>query len=325
MAHELTLNSISNKHEMAFAGDRSDIWHGLGQELTKDSSIETWQKEAGMDWQIESSEAKFVDMFGNPQVFEGKQVLFRSDTQEPLSVVSDRYKAVQPKEVLEFFRSLVSDSGMSLSTAGTLFGGKRFWALADTNNKVVLNGNDAIGGYLLLSTSCDGSMATTAKFTSTRVVCNNTLSIAMGGDNSAAVRASHHSTFKPNSIKSQLGLFESSWDKFSRQMVEMSKIKVSSKDSYSDILALVSNDPADPTNAEVKTANHIHNLYLGGAMGSDSAGQTAYGLLNAFTEYYDHHLGRNASNKLNSALWGYGAKSKDQAFEYLLNTYEVAA
>lgn len=321
MAHELTMTN--GKAEMAFVGDRSEIWHGLGQELTRGASIETWQREAGMEWEINSSDLTFHDVGLNEHIFTGKKVLYRSDNTKGLSVVSSKYKPVQPKEVLEFFRSLVSDAGMELSTAGTLFDGRKFWALADTKQNVKVNGKDLINGYLLLSTSCDGSMATAAQFTSVRVVCNNTLSVAVGDNKKSRVATSHRSTFNPNNVKSELGLYESSWDKFSRTMQNMANTKLSMKDAYDDILEFVAKDAADPNNAEVRTANEIHSLYMGGAMGADMAGKTVYGLLNAMTEYYDWHVGRNASNRLNSSFWGQANKRKNEVMNYLVETYEI--
>lgn len=328
MAHEIThTNGVA---EMAFVGDRSEIWHGLGQQLTPGSSIETWQREAGMNWDIGSSKLYFedeskTDAANEIHEFEGKQVLFRSDTKEPLSVVGSRYKIVQPKEVLEFFRSLVSDAGMELSTAGTLFGGKKFWALADTKQKINLNGgSDVIKGFLLLSTSCDGTLSTSAQFTSVRVVCNNTLTVALDSNSKQRVSTSHSTTFNPNKVKSKLGLYESAWDKFSKQMDEMTQVKVSVKDAYNDILELIADNSSDPSPAEIRTTNEIHNLYLGAGMGSDLAGKTSFGVLNALTEYWDHHVGRIPSNQLNSSFWGHAAKQKQAAFDYLTKQYDIA-
>lgn len=326
MAHEITIRA-NGMAEMAFAGNRSEIWHGLGQELTEGSSIETWQREAGMDWDINTSPMMYHDQNEDPQIFEGKQVLYRSDTLAPLSVVGDRYKVVQPKAILEFFRSLTEDAGFVLSTAGTLFDGKRFWALADTKQKVVLNGgHDLIGGYLLLSSSCDGTLATSAQFTSVRVVCNNTLGFALQGEGSKQRISTRHATeFKPNEVKKKLGLYEDSWDVFARDMEAMTKVKVSLKDSYRAILELVSPCPDDPNTADIRTVNEIHNLYLGAGMGADMAGKTAFGLLNAMTEYYDHHVGRIASNRLNSSFWGSGAKNKTKAYDYIMDKFGIAA
>lgn len=73
--------------------------------------------------------------------------------------MTDRYKVHQPAEVLEFFNTLVQSAGFTLEVAGAIKGGKRIWALANVNKAVVLH-DDAVRGYLLLSTSFDGTAAT---------------------------------------------------------------------------------------------------------------------------------------------------------------------
>lgn len=104
-------------------------------------------------------------------------VLVRSDTDEALSIVSGNYEVVQPKEVLEFYRELVSLYGYTLETAGALNGGRKVWALSKTgrSSRVGEDGKDKLAAYLLLATSCDKTLATTIAFTSIRVVCKNTL------------------------------------------------------------------------------------------------------------------------------------------------------
>ena len=179
MAHEL-----ATANDMAFIGDTP--WHGLGNKLPPNQPIEVWQKSAGMDFEIKQTEVLFnsasgdgsnmLNLRSNPDA----TVLYRSDNHEPLSVVSKRYKVVQPKDVLGFYRDLVSVGGFQLETAGVLRGGKKLWALAKTGQETMLAGGDKVKAYLLLATSCDGSLATTAQFTSIRVVCNNTLQMAVG-------------------------------------------------------------------------------------------------------------------------------------------------
>ena len=114
-------------------------------------------------------------------------MLYRSDTKAPLSVVSQRYHTVQPRDVLEFYRDLTEVSGYELETAGVLKGGRKFWALARTGQGAALKDNDQVNGYLLLATSCDGTLATTATPTTIRVVCNNTLTIALDSVYSSVV------------------------------------------------------------------------------------------------------------------------------------------
>ena len=181
--------------EMAFVGEKA--WHGLGQELPEGADIETWKTAAGMDWKIQRSKVRyFADREGYQQLeMPGQNVLFRSDSKAPLGIVSKDYKVVQPGEVLEFFRDLTQASGYTLNTAGTLFDGKRFWALAKVGEDAAVVGEDMVGGYLLLSTSCDGAMATTAKFTTIRVVCNNTLSMALRAKDRKTVTISHRTKF----------------------------------------------------------------------------------------------------------------------------------
>jgi phage/plasmid-like protein (TIGR03299 family) len=99
-------------------------WHGLGNQLTARQPIEVWAKQAGMDWQIRETPVCFMTAHaGSPGVIESfpeNKVLFRSDTNEPLSVVSQRFKVVQPNEILEFYRDLTEVSGFELETAGVL-------------------------------------------------------------------------------------------------------------------------------------------------------------------------------------------------------------
>lgn len=324
MSHELTARE-NGTYEFAFAGSRSEIWHGLGQELTAGAGLDVWRKEAGMDWNINTSDLTFTDD-GTVHNYDSKRVLYRSDSKKPLAIVGSGYKVVQPNEVMEFFRSLVEDAGMTLSAAGTIYGGRKFWATADTGNSVLLNNRkDLMNGYILLATSCDGTMATTATFTSCRTVCNNTLNIALSGasDSKTRVTSSHRSVFKPNDIKGKLGLFESSWDKFAKTMEAMTKIKLTPKDAYSCIMQIVCDDASDPTATELKIVNTVEDLYKGGGMGADLAGKTAYGLLNAVTEFYDYNVGRVPSNKLNSSFWGQASKSKTAALEFLTNRYDI--
>lgn len=178
---------------MAYVGETP--WHNLGQQLEPKQPIEVWAREAGMDWTIRSSpvrymasdaegQSEFSTLMGDFMEFPEQHVLYRSDTKAPLSVVSGRYQVVQPREVLEFYRDLTEVSGYELETAGVLKAGKKFWALARTGKESTLKGNDVVKGYLLLATSCDGSLATTATPTTVRVVCNNTLSIALQASSS---------------------------------------------------------------------------------------------------------------------------------------------
>lgn len=146
--------------QMAYVG--ATPWHGLGSRLSEKQPLEIWQREAGMDWKIQESPVHFkadsTGPLGTIHSFPEQKVLYRSDTKAPLSVVSNRYQIVQPREVLEFYRDLTEASGYELETARVLKGGRKFWALARTGQTAELKGHDQVNGYLLLATSCDGTL-----------------------------------------------------------------------------------------------------------------------------------------------------------------------
>ena len=111
MAHQITIRE-NGFAEMAFVGDTP--WHGLGQALEREATIETWCEAAGMDWTIEKTPAVYMPEGGFTCRIPDRYVQYRSDTRAPLSVVSERYKPVQPKEILEFFRDLMDESGFPI-------------------------------------------------------------------------------------------------------------------------------------------------------------------------------------------------------------------
>ncbi|RBB37558.1 hypothetical protein DPV79_21430 [Burkholderia reimsis] len=309
---------------MAFTGE--EPWHGLGNELAPKQPLEVWQKAAGMDWSIEEAEVRFVaagnKSLGSIHAFPEQKVLYRSDTKAALSVVSARYQVVQPAEILEFYRDLTDYSGFELETAGVLREGRKLWALAKTGQSATLKGRDTVNGYLLLATACDGSLATTAQFCSVRVVCNNTLSIALG-EGTGAVKVPHRSQFDAAAVKRQLGICISSWDAFMVRMKALSECKVSDA-AAEKFLRRVLTYPAtngaerDAIAVNERAIKAVGQLYAGRGMGSDlaSASGTAWGLLNAATEYADHHRRARSDDHRRDASWfGAGATLKARAWE----------
>lgn len=305
---------------MAYAGERP--WHGLGNKLAPRQPIEEWKKNAGMDWSIEASEVRYIS--GNNHVgvinaFPEQKVLYRSDTKAPLAVVSKRFQVVQPGEILEFYRDLTTHNGFELETAGVLREGRRFWALAKTGQSTTLKGRDRVDGYLLLATACDGTLATTAQFTSVRVVCNNTLSIALGNA-SGAIKVPHRSQFDPDAVKRQLGITASSWDGFVARMKALVERPVD-PDSVEGLLrrVLTYTGPANKHAVVNEQAlSSVRALYEGGGRGAQMASSrgTAWGLLNSVTEYVDHHRrARSDDHRLDAAWFGQGAQIKQRAWD----------
>lgn len=305
---------------MAYTGDRP--WHGLGNPLAPQQPIEVWKKQAGMDWQIDDAEVRYVTGSNNIGVinsFPERKVLYRSDTKAPLSVVSKRFQVVQPGEILEFYRDLTACNGFELETAGVLREGRKFWALARTGQSASLKGRDKVDGYLLLATACDGTLATTAQFTSVRVVCNNTLAIALGNA-SSAIKVPHRSQFDPDAVKRQLGITVSAWDGFVTRVKSLVERPVD-PDSVEALLRRVLTYQAQDNKATVvneQALTAVRSLYEGGGRGALMASSrgTAWGLLNSVTEYVDHHRRARSDDHRRDAAWfGQGAQLKQRAWD----------
>lgn len=328
MAHELNINE-QGKASFAYTGDAA--WHGLGQQLTPNSPIPVWIEEAGFNFDIEESPVQALANFKDKNnaaspiiTFPEKKLLYRSDTLAPLSVVGQKYKVVQPREVLEFYEDLVAQGGFQLETAGVLFGGKRYFALAKVAAEQEVVKGDKIKGYLLLSTSVDGS-ATSAQFTSVRVVCNNTLQFALRDHNEQEqprIRVPHSATFDPKLVKTQLGLAQSSFDLFMTDMRRLAARPLSNNESIGFLTQLFGNPQlalADQDATAARLMKEVHALYQHSSLGNAIAGKTAWGMLNAVTEYTDHHTGHKTDDaRIDSAWFGTNANLKNEALNQLL-------
>lgn len=315
--------------QMAYVGQTP--WHGLGNCLSPRQPLEVWAQQAGMNWQIKESPVHFMTEalggLASIHSFPEQKVLYRSDSKAALSVVSQRYQIVQPSEVLEFYRDLTEYSGYELETAGVLKGGRKFWALAKTGQSMTLKDNDLVNGYLLLATSCDGTLATTATPTTIRVVCNNTLTIALNGE-ARSIKVPHSTRFEPQVVKQQLGIAVSQWDEFMYRMRKLAERKMKSREAinyFEHVLCDAQSVNTDNTDSAApnneRALKKVQSLYNGGGRGAklDSAKGTAWGLLNAITEYVDHEKrARSTEHRLDSAWFGQGAAIKQRALDAAL-------
>lgn len=312
MAHELTTHA-DGRVEFAYLQADGLPWHGLGQAMADGASIDEWRAAAGMDWKINRGIVRFnVDRDGTQLAMPEQHVLFRNDTQAPLGVVSKRYEVVQPAEVLEFFRGIAGAAGLEMSAAGTVFGGKRFWATAKIGEASPLGLQDKVGGYILISTSADGSLSTEVRRTTVRVVCNNTLQMARAEQ--ASVKLTHRSVFDPSAVREFMGLNETAWDQFKADMVRMANTPVANDTAERVLLELFKT----PETAGYKK---VLDLFNGAGIGSqlDGSAGTAWGLLNSVTEYADRHVRATSdANRFVSSQWGPGAQLKAQALNILL-------
>lgn len=334
MAHELTTRT-DGMTEMAYVGELP--WHGLGQQLVEGTTVEDWIKAAGMDWTIRRTPVMYHSDRAKTVLVEDddQRVLFRSDNGYRLGIVSDNYEIVQPFEVLEFFRDLVAGHNYSIHTAGTLFGGRRFWALAKmaeaTVGKLRKAGMDKVGGYLLFYTGADGSVASEIRETTVRVVCNNTVQMALGETGHEVIRVTHRNRFNTNKIHHQLDDARNHFMSWIDAANQLASVKISSAAAEDFVMRLLRPESAleeveDDATAQRKPRGFdtIMDLFGGAGMGSDmpSARDTAWGAVNAVSEYIDHHAtSKTPSHALDRSLFGSGAKLKMDAFELAIDTW----
>jgi phage/plasmid-like protein (TIGR03299 family) len=316
MAHQISFNN-----GVAQYASTQREWHGLGQMMQAGASVEDWQKAAGMDYQIKRGLVRYATERLDPnapvhnlKTIDDKIVLFRSDTGAAMGVVSDSYKVVQPAAVLEFFREWADKGGVTIESAGVLFGGKRYFATAKLADAVSVDGGkDRIVPYALLSTSADGSLATECRWTTVRTVCNNTLSIALKGK--SAFKVSHRSVFNPDDARSAVEAANEEFSAFMETARTLANVKMEQDIAEAMTIKLLMKS-SEEVARESAAFERIMGLFNGAGKGSnfETAHDTAWGWLNAVTEYADHHVrARTDENRQASALWGAGDALKQKA------------
>lgn len=305
---------------IAFTGETP--WHGLGEKINPDAPLEEWLRCARLEWTVEQSPVEWAvgdTMMQAPN----RHVLYRSDTKHLLNVVSDKYNVVQPAEILEFYRDLVEGSMFTMETAGALKDGGKVWALAKAARPIRVRGNDIVNPYLLLATSTDGTLSTTGKFTSVRVVCNNTLTLAYGGSRDGEVRVPHHSVFDAKKMKEQLGVIEAVSEEFEAKANKLAGLKLKKDDAIRFFVDLFCEDDETEVDLAKPTQTKVGQLFYlyRNSPGHDlpSADGTAWGAVNAVTRFVDYATqSKSQDNRLNSAWFGVGNKLKSRALDAAL-------
>ena len=183
----------ANVQTMAYYGE--EPWHGLGKRVPKGITAERMIREAGLDWNVELRPARGSKEINRKKEYSRYEVvrLPRPDTNEPevlLGVVGRRYKLLQNTEAFQFFDPIVGQDKAYFETAGALGEGERIWIMARMPEIMEIVRGDECMKYLLLSNTHTGDGSVIVKFTSVRVVCQNTLMLAME-DGQKAYRVRH--------------------------------------------------------------------------------------------------------------------------------------
>jgi len=316
MAHEIDLST--GKPAIAYVDE--EPWHGLGEKLPAGQPIETWFTAARLDWQLNRLPVQYL-VDGKVRTMDDRFVLVRSDTHGALSVVSSDYQIVQPREVLEFYRELMELYGYTLETAGALNGGRKVWALARTGKSDTADngGKDKLAAYVLLATSCDKTLATTAAFTSVRVVCQNTLFFAtedIKKKRRPQVKVPHNLRFDADLVKLELGLMDKAWFGFIEKVHKMAgfQMKPDKASSFFEDLLLQKDDKV--LSKKARREHEAIKALFESAPGQDlmSAKGTLWGAVNAVSYYTDHVRSGSPGDRLDSAWFGAGFALKEKAW-----------
>lgn len=314
MAHHL--DQSTGGAAMAYVGDVP--WHGLGERLPEGQPIEAWIRAARLDWLLERVPVQYL-VNGALRTMSDRFVLVRSDTGEGLSVVAAGYNPVHPPEVLKFYKTLIERYGYTLETAGALDGGRKVWALARTGISAKVGERDDLAAYVLLATSCDKSLATTATFTSVRVVCQNTLSFAftdLHQNRRRHVKVTHSRRFVPEEVYAEMGMLNKAWETYIASVQRMARQSMNTADAMSFYEELLKPNNDKPLSQSALRDQLTLMTLFKSAPGQDleTSKETLWGAVNAVTYYVDHQRKGKAGERLNSAWFGTGDQLKDKAW-----------
>lgn len=322
------IDMSNGRANMAYVLGSKTPWHTLGFTVAPDAPIGEWAVAGGLNYKVFKGELLFKGEDGvvrEAGTELNRSVLYRGDTYAPLSVMSkNRYTIHQPLDILNFVADVSKAMGWPVETVGSLFGGRKIWALLRIPEEVTLPGGDVVKGYLLVTTSFDGSTGTEFKFVSVRVVCNNTLQMALGESKSGVI-VYHSEEIDIDKVKADLGIGASVWSAFIEKAMALAAKPVTTAQAQT-VLRKVYGDPK-PMTAEngvvtmIENPNVVRTLgyFTGGGIGADllSAKGTAWGVVNAVTQEVDH-FGSNRSARLNSAWFGPGLARKAAVVDAVL-------
>lgn len=320
MSHELTIRR-DGKVEMAYLKG-TPVWHDLGQEFEADASVDEIRAKAGMDWDCVSVPLSYR-INGEEFSITDRVAQCRSDTGAALGIVSSDFRTVQPREAFDFFRDVIQNLGLNITTAGTLFDGRRLWVNAFVGEQSLIDDRDRVRSNLLFSTALDGTMATNVRFVSTCTVCNNTLRIALAEDSASAVRVIHSTKFDEASVKKTLGIAPRTFDEFMQNMRMLGRTPVGPYEAAELTTRLLNKEDKDDGGDPGQIHKRITEIFAADMIGGELEGRsgTAWGWLNSVTQWADHERrALTESHRLSSLMFGKAEKIKDKALRLAMET-----
>lgn len=342
MSHNL--NIAANGQYSFFASTKKYglPWHELGQLVDGAKNWQDAMRLANLNWSVSKRPlyAKIPRLEGTREYREiAAWGIFRDDTNEFLGSVGDVYETIQNLEAFSFVDALLeAQNGAHFETAGALGNGERIFATAEIPYSIApaRAPDDKTNCFLLFETSHDGSLAASAKLTTIRVVCNNTLSMALSerGYGTLKVRHSESGHDKLERAKKLITGVQQSVETLKEKFNVLSRRKITAKISNEVMNKLFGADWKDSTRKTNQVAKIAEIFDHNDGNAFPQLRGTAYNLLQACTNFSDHERtvrqteGKSGMStealQAESALFGTGELFKSRALEYILAETETA-
>ena len=264
---------------------REKPWHGLGVRVEEAPASADALRMAGLDWEV-LQEAIYTNAGDK---ISGYKANVRSTDRKVLGVVTDRYKVIQNAEAFEFTDRLLG-SGVRYETAGSLSDGKKVWLLARLPREYIIGG-ERISPYLVFSNTHDGSGAVRVAVTPIRVVCNNTLNLALdSAKRSWSMIHTGDIKGKIQEAKDTLFMAEEYMDNLGKEFERLRKIQMSDeqvKDFIELLLPLEKNATLTQLRNIKKLREDMASRYFD-APDLQHVGNNAYRFVNAVSDFATH-------------------------------------
>lgn len=305
-----------NVESMAYVGQAP--WHGLGAEVSPNLSVPEVLKAAGLDWTV-TVESPVV----RGKTINSVRVMVRDDNDYILGWCGSRYTAVQNHEAFSFFTDYLKAGQLHIETAGSLDRGRHVWGLAKLHDSFELEGGDKVEAYLLLMHPHVHGKAGMFMFTPIRVVCKNTLNMALGEkDFRKKTRFLHYKGWDGDvaqKVQRDLGICKDLMLDFRDKAAILSAAKA----KESDIMEYIGEFfmPGEESRIAqldiTDSARRVIEL-VEKSPGSDlkSSRGTWWGAYNAVSYFIDHERGANQDGRLTSSWFGRWGLFKRKAFEH---------